>query len=301
MKFTQTKPDATVPADTAFEAEKPDGASQPSIGSRRAREMTHGKTARTITYALVLLAAFSAASQAYAAPGRVAIKNCGYRQVEVCVYDWDDNYPLLRGSFLADVGGAGQGVCRRSIFNRDAPGCGVDLIFEEMTESSNCEPWNYPPSDKVYSGSYTIWEDLTPWPGGWEVTYYTSGFAADCNRMERFILTGTEVSGCPNPPELTLYGNPDGTGKAYTLQNLAMSDLTRGILTTPLSWNNPNTMNDWVRAIKLDYGVWRICEHVDYGGKCVNIAGENSWFRFDQGQVGYWDQRISSIKPIACQ
>lgn len=239
---------------------------------------------------LALVAAFAAVSQAHADVGRVAIKNCGYDWAEVCIYAGDGDTAAGDTFDVPPFGGTGEGSCRGIRSEEGAPGCLIDLGFGRNT----CER-----PDLRYtsaSGTYTVWQDE-------DLSYLNWGTAADCDAKDRFVVTGAELRGCSRTPELTIYGIPNGTGEAYTLQNFAMPNLAQAV--TLAAWGHRRysfigNKDEWVRAIQLSRGQWEICKDAEYGGECLTIWGDDSWARLDTDWNGDWDRQITSIRPIAC-
>ncbi len=240
--------------------------------------------ARTTVFGIVaIVAALAMARQAHAGEGKVSIKNCDENEVTGYLYDWKDGH---RGSassyFEADAyGGIGDGSCRKSWWTPNSPGCWMVLDY-----TSNDE-YDIDYEAKRYSGAYTAWLTTA------DSVEMRSGHAKDCNTLDHFQLTGAALSTCTDAPELTLYGDPNKGGDAYTLQNFGKGDLTRLEV-------DGGSMNDWIRAIKLRRGRWLICEHTGYQGECYEIWGDGGQVRLNTDWNGEWDRRISSIKPVAC-
>ena len=241
------------------------------------------------TYALSFLAvaaALAAAPQAQADRGRITMTNCEDVTLYICLYDWGDAWrdrdqPRVR--MAISPGATLSGSCRRNWWEEDAPGCWIRSSYESDTCGSR--------ESQRYSGSYTYWED-------WEMRHLRSGTAEGAECLEetpsQFTLEGSEVSGCK--PELVVWGSTNQSGESYTLRNFAMGDMRRFIQRT-------GSMNDWVRGFEVHSGIWRFCEHVDYGGKCYDtVPGDvGQAIPLDTAFDGRWDRRISSIRPARCQ
>ena len=267
-----------------------DDLNQPPKGHK---EMTIMKLTQTIIPVLALVTAFAAVPQAHADVGRVAIKNCGYDWANVCIHRGDAAVASsAQDTFdVPPFGGTEEGACRGIRSEEKVQGCFVDLGFAGNT----CER-----PDLRYAttaGTYTVWQDDG-------LFYLNWGTAADCEAKDHFVLIDAELPGCSSTPELTIYGIPDGTGEAYTLQNFAMPNLAEAI--TLAEWGNRQASfignkNEWVRAMKLSRGRWEICKDAEYGGECLTIWGDDSRVRLDTDWNGEWDRQITSIRPIACQ
>ncbi len=127
-----------------------------------------------------------------------------------------------------------------------------------------------------------------------------SGFAEDWECIKEtpanFTLEGSAISGCAPAPEIVIYGSPDRSGESYTLRNFTMQDMTHFIQRT-------GDMNDWVRAVEIRSGIWRLYEHVGLAGSSLSTAPGHvgATLELDKLWNGQWDRRISSIRPVRCR
>ncbi len=233
---------------------------------------------------MAIVAALTLARQAHAGEGEISVKNCDENEVTGYLYDWKDGHRGSASSYFEAYayGGIGDGSCRKNWWTPNSPGCWVVLDY-----TSN-EEYDIDFESKRYSGAYTAWlaDD-----GNASVV---SGYAKSCAALDHFQLTGSVLGTCTDVPELTLYGELDKGGDAFTLQNFSKGDMTR-------LEGKDGDLNDWVRAIELRRGRWMICEDTGYQGECLIIWGDNAQARLDRDLSGEWDMRISSIKPIACE
>lgn len=218
--------------------------------------------------------------------------------MKLCLYDWNDAIvSVARQSAWIGSGSTNGKACRKSWTDSDAPGCQIALSNEDSCSGSK-------DIGRIYSGPYTIWTT-----GNNAAPNYlmSSGEASDCagGRPTQFTLTGSEISGCSEPPKIILHDSPDKSRRSWVLDNTSMHNMTRvGIATYDSNSGEPwmYQLNDRVRAIELVSGKWEICEHIDYGGACLVLGAPGpTTQRLDTGWDGNWDQRISSIRPKACQ
>lgn len=231
--------------------------------------------------ALITSVAFSPAARAN---GSMNFKSCFPEKINVCLYDWNDSVTVEpRHEIGISAYATGYDTCRKSWSSADAPGCQVKSSIGEGCDAD---------FGRQYSGRYTIWAE----PSNRDQWHMRSGWAADCagGNPTEFTLSASELSGCTQTPKLTLYGTTDGSGDAYVVENMALSNMTRLAAAG-------GDMNDWVRSIGGGSGNWEICEDINFGGHCIifSVGGFN---RIDLTQMwsGNWDRKISSIKPTKC-
>ncbi|MEP7365856.1 MAG: hypothetical protein ABI972_21590 [Acidobacteriota bacterium] len=232
------------------------------------------------------------------ANGHIDAKNCSNSKMGFCTYDWADSVQYgARQLIWIDAGGTDGASCRKSWSDPNAPGCGVGLF-----NTDSCA--NPAIIGRFFSRSYTIWST-----GGGDTANFmiSRGVASDCQGglPTQFTLTGTEISGCSEPPKVIRYESPDKSGASWVLENASMHDMTReqgGSYTGSSKNVNMYDLNDRIRALELRSGHWEICEDIEYGGKCLDFYSKSpTTVRLDTGWSGNWDRKISSVRPKACQ